>query len=115
MHAALEAQYACLSAALKCVLAIAFPLAVWFARSKLIRSLHPTHHSHNKTAILAICRFKLLYIPSSGYHTGGGITDDVNNAVVANSHKIVRHVNDGGGSLIALTQVRHQLACVTPV
>lgn len=52
------------------------------------------------------CRYKLVYIPSSGRQTQGGITDAQNNAFVQRRADLVSFVNTLGGSLIALTQVR---------
>lgn len=62
-------------------------------------------------AYMCAYRFKLLYVPSSKVETTGGIDDNENNALVNRRPDLVKFVNDEGGSLIALTQVRFTAAC----
>lgn len=55
----------------------------------------------------ALCRFKVIYIPSSTYMTGAGIDNVQNDALVQRKADLVYYVNELGGSLISLVQVRY--------
>ncbi|KXZ41215.1 hypothetical protein GPECTOR_644g756 [Gonium pectorale] len=49
-------------------------------------------------------QYKVLYVPSDAYNTWGGITIELNDALISIKSKIKDFVNVRGGSMIVLTQ-----------